>query len=60
MLDLVPADASGGRGLLLVEECADSWGGWVLGDDLLGRGAGKPLWFEVRGDGVADRRSIAV
>ncbi|MEU2739907.1 ATP-binding protein [Streptomyces sp. NPDC007095] len=55
----VPADAGGGRGLLLVQEYADSWGGWALGDDLLGRGAGKLLWFEVGGDGAVARRSIA-
>lgn len=55
----VPRDACGGRGLLLVQECADSWGGWSLGDDLLGRGAGKLLWFEVGGDGAAARQSIA-
>lgn len=36
-----------GRGLLLVQEFADSWGGWSLTDGLLGRGAGKLLWFEV-------------
>lgn len=45
----VPVDADGGRGLLLVQEYADSWGGWPLGDGLLGRGAGKLLWFEVDG-----------
>ncbi|GAA4006573.1 ATP-binding protein [Streptomyces marokkonensis] len=44
-----PGDAEGGRGLHLVRACADSWGGWSLGDDLLARGAGKLLWFEVRG-----------
>ncbi|MFG2023023.1 ATP-binding protein [Streptomyces sp. NPDC048825] len=43
----VPTDAEGGRGLLLVQEYARSWGGWPLGDDLLGPGAGKLLWFEV-------------
>ncbi|WP_282699232.1 ATP-binding protein [Streptomyces sp. CC219B] len=43
-----PLNADGGRGLHLVQECADSWGGWALGDDVLGRGAGKLLWFEVR------------
>lgn len=43
--------ADGGRGLYLVQEYADSWGGWTLGDDLLGRGAGKLLWFEVGGRG---------
>ncbi|NGO10370.1 ATP-binding protein [Streptomyces sp. HC44] len=47
-----PADAEGGRGLLLVREYASSWGGWPLGDELLGRGAGKLLWFEVGGDGL--------
>ena len=46
-----PADADGGRGLFLVERYADSWGGWPLGGDLLGRGAGKLLWFEVGGGG---------
>ncbi|MFE1755419.1 ATP-binding protein [Streptomyces anandii] len=43
-----PASAESGRGLWLVERCADSWGGWPLGGELLGRGAGKLLWFEVR------------
>jgi anti-sigma regulatory factor (Ser/Thr protein kinase) len=41
----------GGRGLFLVQAYADSRGGWPLGDDLLGRGAGKLLWFEVRDGG---------
>lgn len=52
--DRVPpvlADAEGGRGLSLVQEYASSWGGWPLGDGLLDRGAGKLLWFEVRGQG---------
>jgi anti-sigma regulatory factor (Ser/Thr protein kinase) len=55
----VPVGADGGRGLLLVQEYADSWGGWPLGDDLLGRGAGKLLWFEVGGGGAAARQSNA-
>ncbi|QNE77423.1 ATP-binding protein [Streptomyces finlayi] len=38
--------AEGGRGLLLVQECADNWGGYPLGDDLFGR-SGKLLWFEL-------------
>ncbi|MFE1797885.1 MULTISPECIES: ATP-binding protein [unclassified Streptomyces] len=42
-----PGDAESGRGLLLVRQCATSWGGWSLGSGLLGRGAGKLLWFEV-------------
>ncbi|MFF3481717.1 ATP-binding protein [Streptomyces sp. NPDC002701] len=47
-----PPDAEGGRGLLLLRQCANSWGGWSLGDGLPGRGgAGKLLWFEVRGQG---------
>ncbi|MEU9877247.1 ATP-binding protein [Streptomyces phaeochromogenes] len=46
-----PAGAEGGRGLFLVQQCASSWGGWPLGGDLLGRGAGKLLWFEVGGLG---------
>ncbi|MEW2566643.1 ATP-binding protein [Streptomyces sp. NPDC047070] len=42
-----PVDSESGRGLLLVQQCATSWGGWSLGSGLLGRGAGKLLWFEV-------------
>ncbi|MEU5701735.1 ATP-binding protein [Streptomyces aurantiacus] len=42
-----PASAEGGRGLHIVRQCASAWGGWSLGHDLLGRGAGKLLWFEV-------------
>ncbi|MFF0107915.1 ATP-binding protein [Streptomyces hirsutus] len=45
----VPTDAESGRGLRLVQEYADSWGGWALGDGVLGRSAGKLLWFEVGG-----------
>ncbi|MFJ9154240.1 ATP-binding protein [Streptomyces sp. NPDC102270] len=44
-----PAGDLGGRGLFLVQELADSWGGWSLEDGLLDRGAGKLLWFEVGG-----------
>jgi anti-sigma regulatory factor (Ser/Thr protein kinase) len=40
-------NAERGRGLLLVQQCATSWGGWSLGSGPLGRGAGKLLWFEV-------------
>jgi hypothetical protein len=43
------ADGDGGRGLHLVQEYADCWGGRPLGDGLLDRGAGKSLWFEVGG-----------
>ncbi|MFD0212173.1 ATP-binding protein [Streptomyces hirsutus] len=46
---LAPAGAESGRGLRLVTEYADSWGGWALGDGVLGRSAGKLLWFEVGG-----------
>ncbi|MFZ4139278.1 ATP-binding protein [Streptomyces griseoincarnatus] len=46
---LAPLDSGSGRGLRLVQEYADSWGGWALGDGALGRGAGKLLWFEVGG-----------
>ncbi|MFG3296399.1 ATP-binding protein [Streptomyces sp. NPDC048179] len=46
---LASADDEGGRGLRLVQEYADRWGGWALGDGLLDRGAGKLLWFEVGG-----------
>ncbi|MFF7476341.1 ATP-binding protein [Streptomyces sp. NPDC008092] len=44
----VPAAAEDGRGLCLVQEYADSWGGLSVGDGgPLDRGAGKLLWFEV-------------
>ncbi|MFK0104719.1 ATP-binding protein [Streptomyces sp. NPDC091217] len=43
-------DAEQGRGLHLVQEHADSWGGWLIEDGgPLDRGAGKLLWFEVDG-----------
>ncbi|WP_020121234.1 ATP-binding protein [Streptomyces canus] len=52
-----PMGAVSGRGLLLVQELADSWGGWSLGDGLLDRGAGKLLWFEVgRGNPCGGKR----
>ncbi|MER5553197.1 ATP-binding protein [Streptomyces sp. NPDC002793] len=38
--------ADGGRGLFLVQGCADNWGGYPLGDDLCGW-RGKLLWFEL-------------
>ncbi|WP_234543307.1 ATP-binding protein [Streptomyces shenzhenensis] len=44
----VPAEVERGRGLRLVQEYADSWGGLPVGDGgPLDRGAGKLLWFEV-------------
>ncbi|WKX13080.1 ATP-binding protein [Streptomyces sp. NL15-2K] len=46
-VERAPADSVGGRGLFLIQEYADSWGGWALGDSLLDRGKGKLLWFEV-------------
>ncbi|MBC9728581.1 ATP-binding protein [Streptomyces sp. TRM68367] len=46
---LAPVEGEGGRGLRLVQECADNWGGWSLGDGLLDRHVGKLLWFEVGG-----------
>ncbi|MEU6992385.1 ATP-binding protein [Streptomyces sp. NPDC046465] len=50
-------DSGGGRGLHLVCECADSWGGWLLGQELTGSG-GKLLWFELeRG---RDRREVSI
>lgn len=52
-----PGDAEGGRGLLLMQEYASSWGGWPLGDGLLDRGAGKLLWFEVEGGASGRFRS---
>ncbi|CAM5674869.1 ATP-binding protein [Streptomyces aurantiogriseus] len=50
-LTVAPLHSESGRGLYLVQEYADSWGGWPIGDDndRLGRGAGKLLWFEVGG-----------
>lgn len=44
-----PNDATHGRGLLLVRQCADAWGGWPLGGGRFGRSAGKLMWFEVGG-----------
>ncbi|MEV7197441.1 ATP-binding protein [Streptomyces sp. NPDC093510] len=49
-------DSDGGRGLHLVHECADSWGGWLLGDQFTG-GGGKLLWFELRGAGPQPQRT---
>ncbi|MFF4568749.1 ATP-binding protein [Streptomyces sp. NPDC001410] len=46
---LAPVEAQKGRGLHLVQEYADSWGGLAIGDGPLDRGAGKLLWFEVGG-----------
>ncbi|MFF5535588.1 ATP-binding protein [Streptomyces cinerochromogenes] len=52
----VPAvEAEEGRGLHLVQEYADTWGGLQVGDSPLDRGAGKLLWFEVGGRGAAGR-----
>ncbi|WP_129308868.1 ATP-binding protein [Streptomyces sp. L2] len=42
-----PSDSERGRGLHLVQQCADTWGGWPLSEGRLERGAGKLLWFEV-------------
>lgn len=47
----------GGRGLLLVREWADRWGGCLVGDDH-GRG-GKVLWFELDAPSVADAQRAA-
>jgi hypothetical protein len=44
-----PVHSDRGRGLHLVQEYADCCGGLPLGDGPLDRGAGKLLWFEVRG-----------
>ncbi|MET7484383.1 ATP-binding protein [Streptomyces sp. NPDC005538] len=46
---LPPADVHGGRGLFLVQEYANCWGGWSLGEGLFERRGGKLLWFEVGG-----------
>ncbi|MFK4266552.1 ATP-binding protein [Streptomyces milbemycinicus] len=40
------ADATHGRGLLLVRLCADNWGGYPLTDHHSGT-SGKLLWFEL-------------
>lgn len=42
----VPVDQDSGRGLLLVRQCADNWGGYPLADELFGR-SGKLLWCEL-------------
>jgi anti-sigma regulatory factor (Ser/Thr protein kinase) len=47
-----PPDAWGtedGRGLLMVRQCSDAWGGHVLGRQRSGP-IGKLLWFEVGDD----------
>ncbi|MEU9455185.1 ATP-binding protein [Streptomyces sp. NPDC048277] len=47
---LAAPDAESGRGLRLVQEYADSWGGWSIGDSgPVDHAAGKLLWFEVGG-----------
>lgn len=46
---LAPVDAERGRGLSLVQEYADCWGGVALADGPLDRRAGKLLWFETGG-----------
>lgn len=46
---LAPPYADCGRGLRLVQEYADCWGGVFLGDGTFDRRAGKLLWFEVSG-----------
>ncbi|WP_341860594.1 hypothetical protein [Streptomyces flavidovirens] len=45
LLPLVPEPdgSTGGRGLLLVQLCADNWGGFSVGAGL----GGKLLWFEL-------------
>jgi anti-sigma regulatory factor (Ser/Thr protein kinase) len=40
-------DGIGGRGLLLLDVFADSWGGCAIGDGPWGA-AGKTIWFELR------------
>lgn len=42
----VSPDALGGRGLTLVELCADAWGSFALG-----QACGKVVWFELAGVG---------
>ncbi|MBT2401635.1 ATP-binding protein [Streptomyces sp. ISL-100] len=44
-----PDDSTGGRGLLLVQLCADNWGGFSVGAGL----GGKLLWFELGQPDVA-------
>jgi hypothetical protein len=48
-VSLAPAHADGGRGLRLVQEYANCWGGVSLGDGPFDRRGGKLLWFEVGG-----------
>ncbi|WP_200303732.1 ATP-binding protein [Streptomyces adelaidensis] len=42
-------DTDQGRGLFLVQQCAQRWGCWPLEGGGLGRGGGKLMWFEVGG-----------
>ncbi|MGW0827490.1 ATP-binding protein [Streptomyces sp. NPDC002845] len=44
---LAPADFESGRGLFLVCQYADDWGGWALGGDHLFGRSGKLLWCEL-------------
>ncbi|MFI2432539.1 ATP-binding protein [Streptomyces sp. NPDC018693] len=57
---LAPARAGDGRGLRLVQEYADCWGGVSLGEGPFGRGGGKLLWFEVGGTRAEAGRNRAV
>ncbi|WKX71872.1 ATP-binding protein [Streptomyces sp. XD-27] len=43
----VDEDAEQGRGIALVELCADAWGGLAMDDGLFG--SGKTIWFELDG-----------
>lgn len=54
----VPVEADGGRGLFLVCQYADAWGGYPLGDDLFGRG-GKLLWCELGASAAGHATRIA-
>ncbi|MEV0275323.1 ATP-binding protein [Streptomyces sp. NPDC050610] len=47
-------EGEGGRGLLLVQMCADRWGSHLLDDELCGK-RGKMLWFELDANGSTYR-----
>ncbi|MBB5938324.1 ATP-binding protein [Streptomyces zagrosensis] len=43
-------DAEYGRGLGLIDRCADKWGGVAIGEEVFGLG-GKAIWFELAEEG---------
>ncbi|WST78634.1 hypothetical protein OG762_31230 [Streptomyces sp. NBC_01136] len=56
-----PPHTDGGRGMLILDEVADRWGGCVIGEGPYGPG-GKTVWFELTldGDGPPSPTFVAV